>query len=501
MNNIRQIQMIYCSKLNKSRLNSICDCMKEQKWILIITLLLTFCACGGKKTNTIGGEVIGEASKSWAEPRPYGMVLVSMGSIQMGPATSDSLWNIVANPKGISIDEFWMDETEVSNSKYRQFVSWVKDSIVRERLADPAMGGMDFYKITEDEYGETIKPRLDWKISIPKNPLEDEEKAINSVTYIDPISGKRKLDPKQMNFKYEWFDYAGAAKRKYRLDPKERNLNTDIKENLNEVIMISKDTAYIDASGNPINETITRPLSSIFDFLHTRIVNIYPDTTVWINDFNNARNQQYVRMYFSHPGFNEYPVVGVSWEQATAFALWRTKFFKMGQKRGDREIEEFRLPTEAEWEFAARNGQTENIYPWDTDGTINEKNNCFMANFKPGEGNYTKDGNLIPAKVGSYQPNKFGIYDLAGNVAEWTSTAYTDAGSALMSDMNPEYQFDATKEDPYFLKRKVVKGGSWKDVGINIRGDLRTFEYQNQPRSYVGFRCVRTRIGFANSKK
>lgn len=124
-----------------------------------------------------------------------------------------------------------------------------------------------------------------------------------------------------------------------------------------------------------------------------------------------------------------------------------------------------------------------------------------MANFKPGEGNYTKDGNLIPAKVASYTPNKFGIYDLAGNVAEWTSTAFNDAGATLMNDMNPEYNYNATKEDPYFLKRKVVKGGSWKDVGINIRGDLRTFEFQNQPRSYIGFRCVRSKIGFSNSKK
>lgn len=474
--------------------------MKHYFSVMFVSILL-LSSCGGRPQNSVGGEVTGERSSSWAEPRPYGMVLVSRGSIEMGPAESDSLWNIVANPKGVSVDNFWMDETEVSNSKYRQFVHWVRDSIIRERLADPAMGGNELYKITEDAYGDPIKPYLDWKRPIPTRPLEEEEEAIKSVTFVHPITGERGLDPKQMNYIYEWFDHVEAAKRRNRLDHTQRNLNTDYSNNAEEVIMISKDTAYFDENGMAVNETIVRPLSSLYDFLHTKIVNIYPDTTVWINDFNNANNEPYMRMYFSHSGYNDYPVVGVSWEQAMAFSHWRTQFYRMGQKKGERRIEEFRLPTEGEWEFAARNGQTENIYPWDQEGTINEKNNCFMANFKPGEGNYTKDGNLIPARVGSYLPNKFGIYDLAGNVSEWTSTAYTESGSALMNDMNPEYRYDAAKEDPYAIKKKVVKGGSWKDIGINIRGDLRDSEYQNQPRSYIGFRCVRTQIGFAKSRR
>jgi len=172
----------------------------------------------------------------------------------------------------------------------------------------------------------------------------------------------------------------------------------------------------------------------------------------------------------------------------------------MAQTKNSRPIEEYRLPTEGEFEFAARNGRTENKYPWDSDATQSEKG-CFMANFKPGEGNYTKDENLIPARVGSYAPNRFGIYDLAGNVSEWTSTAYTESGTADMSDVNPQYRYDAAKEDPYAIKKKVVKGGSWKDIGLFIRADMREGEFQNQPRSYVGFRCVRTQIGFAKSKK
>lgn len=473
----------------------------KQLFFAIIASLLLLVSCGKSVSGSgIGGEVTGERGSSWAEPSPYGMVLVSRGSIEMGPAESDSLWDIKANPKGVSVDNFWMDETEVTNSKYRQFVHWVRDSIIRERLADPRFGGDETFKITEDRYGEPIKPRLDWKKQIPKRPLEEEEVAINSVTYMHPITGVRGLDPRQMNYIYEWFDHTEAAKRRNRLNPDERILNTDLTVDANQVIMISKDTAYINDEGIPVNETITRPLSSLYDFVHTKIVNIYPDTTVWVNDFNNSYNEPYMRMYFTHPGYNDYPVVGVTWEQATAFAEWRTKFYRMGQPRNARPIENFRLPTEGEWEFAARNGKTENKYPWDREGTMDEKA-CFMANFKPGEGNYTKDGNLIPARVASYIPNRFGIYDLAGNVSEWTSTAFTESGTSMMNDVNPQYKYDAAKEDPYAVKKKVVKGGSWKDIGRNIRGDMREGEFQNQPRSYIGFRCVRTQVGFAKSKK
>lgn len=478
--------------------------MKKIFFAITIITLIILSSCGKSMSggsNSIGGEVTGVKGSSWAEVTPYGMVLVSRGSIDLGPAENDSLWNIVADPKGVSVDNFWMDETEVTNSKYRQFVYWVRDSIIRERLADPAFGGDETYKIAEDQYGDPIKPHLDWRRAIPRrNLLEEEERAINSVTYIHPITRERHLDVSQMNYIYEWFDQTEAAKRRNRLNPNDRSLNTDVSIDPNSIVMISKDTAYIDENGKPINETIVRPLSSLFDFLHTKVVNIYPDTTVWVNDFNNSYNEPYMRMYFSHSGYNDYPVVGVTWEQATAFCEWRTKFYRMGQDKNKRPIEPYRLPTEGEWEFAARNGRSENKYPWDTDSTTDSKD-CFMANFKPGEGNYTKDGNLIPARVASYTPNRFGIYDMAGNVAEWTSTAFTESGTKAMNDINPQYKYDAAKEDPYAMKKKVVKGGSWKDIGKNIRGDMRDSEFQNQPRSYIGFRCVRSQIGFAKSKK
>ena len=268
-----------------------------------------------------------------------------------------------------------------------------------------------------------------------------------------------------------------------------------------DIPVISKDTAYFNDEGEIIRETITRGLTGDFDFVNTYIVNVYPDTTAWINDFDNAYNEPYVRMYFSHGGYNDYPVVGVSWEQANAFANWRTDYLRRSLGKEGAYIEPYRLPTEAEWEYAARAGNSENMYPWDGDLPLTEEKGCFYANFKPQEGNYVQDGQLITSRVGTYSPNDFGLYDMAGNVSEWTSTAFTESVSKLTSDLNPEYRYDAAAEDPYRMKRKIVRGGSWKDVAHNIRSDLRMWEYQNEQRSYIGFRCVRTQIGFAKGNK
>jgi len=469
-----------------------------KKVLLIPVMAILLSSCGH---FFMGGEVAGVRTVAINEPAPYGMVLIKRGAFNMGPSDKDSLWGIMPETKGISVDAFWMDETEVTNAKYRQFVYWVRDSIIRERLADPAYGGNDLFKITEDRYGEPVTPYLDWGRPIPwKRAAEDELRAIESVYYTHPVTGEKRLDEKQMNYKYEWYDFTAAALRKNRLDPYSRIRNTDITIDLNEVVMISKDTAYINEDGVIINETITRPLSNYADFLHTRIVNIYPDETVWVNDFNNAYNESYMRMYFSHPGYNDYPVVGVSWEQATAYCVWRTDLYKSSTNLPPGQfIEPFRLPTEGEWEYAARAGKNENKYPWGA-GELQSEKDCFRGNFKLGEGNYTEDGHLITSRVGSFAPSEFGLYDMAGNVAEWTSTYYSESGPNQMNDMNPDLRYHAAKEDPYNMKKKVVRGGSWKDVAQFIRSDMRTSEFQNETRSYIGFRCVRTQVGFSKSK-
>lgn len=468
--------------------------------LMVVVASTTLVSCMSTRGSSAGGEVTGVGGYAYAEPTPYGMVLIDRGAYKMGPAENDSVWGIKADPRGVSVDAFWMDETEITNSKYKQFVFWVRDSIIRERLADPAYGGNEEFKIEEDNEGNPVKPYLNWNKAIPwRNANEDELRAIESVYRTNPITGRRELDPTQLNYRYEIFNHTAAAKRKNRLDPERREYNTDIPVS-DELPMISKDTAYFDEEGRIVRETVSRRLTGDYDFLNTYIVNVYPDTTAWINDFDNAYNEPYTRMYFSHAGYNDYPVVGVSWEQANAFANWRTDYLRRSLGREGVMIEPFRLPTEAEWEFAARAGNSESQYPWSETLPMDERG-CFYANFKPMEGDYIRDGHLITSPVGTFNANDFGLYDMAGNVSEWTSTAYTESINKLTSDMNPEYRYDAAKEDPYKMKRKIVRGGSWKDVAHNVRSDIRMWEYQNEQRSYIGFRCVRTQIGFAKGTK
>lgn len=186
---------------------------------------------------------------------------------------------------------------------------------------------------------------------------------------------------------------------------------------------------------------------------------------------------------------NNLPVEKVSWYDVQNFIN------KLNEMTGKK----FRLPTEAEWEYAAR-GKDGSEFPWNNEN-VKSGDGCFYANFKPDRGNYTKDGNLITSRVGIYSANSNGLYDMAGNVAEWTSTIYTEAGVDAMNDLNPQLEYKAAQEDPYRLKKKSVRGGSWKDPESYIRSAWRTWEYQNQPRSYIGFRCVRSLATTSSTKQ
>ena len=79
-----------------------------------------------------------------------------------------------------------------------------------------------------------------------------------------------------------------------------------------------------------------------------------------------------------------------------------------------------------------------------------------------------------------------------GNVAEWTSTAFFEGGYDIIDDLNPDLQYNAKSDDPPVMKRKVVRGGSWKDMAYFLRNSTRSYEYQDTAKSYIGFRCVRT---------
>lgn len=217
---------------------------------------------------------------------------------------------------------------------------------------------------------------------------------------------------------------------------------------------------------------------------------VMPDTTVWSTSFSYHYGDPLMEFYFDHPAFDNYPVVGVSWEQAQMYAKWRT-YHQNANDRSDFDFPSFRLPSEAEWEYAAKGGKEIAKYPWGGP-YLKNKRGCLMANFKPGRGNYIDDGFAYTAPVDVFSPNGFGLYNMSGNVAEWVLDAYNPVASSLTWDLDPVYKDD---NEP----RKIVRGGSWKDVAHYLETSTRTYEYQDVKTAHIGFRTAMTFLGRSGS--
>lgn len=356
-----------------------------------------------------------------------------------------------------------------------------------------------------------------------------------------------------------------------------------------------------------------------------RLEDIRPDTTIWRQEL--AYNEPLVENYFSHPSYDDYPVVGVSWEQAQEYCLWRTdrvnemllikkgifnpnpeqsgsdnfnteaylsgmyegnvkKNLKDKATGGERSVRysdgimlpSYRLPTEAEWEYAALGLQGKlsssddeliaerRVYPWDGSTPRymdkGKDQGKYLANFKLGYGNYMgvagnlNDNAAGPAQVGTFVPNDYGLYNMAGNVSEWTQDVYRpltsfDLRDADNEDLNPfrgnVFTTNVTDEEGRsvgvdslgrirkrmyteeevakmdnvsapdsrnFLdgdedsgadyygensllsdKTRVVKGGSWADRAYWLSPGTRRFLDQDKASRTVGFRCAMIRTG------
>lgn len=359
-----------------------------------------------------------------------------------------------------------------------------------------------------------------------------------------------------------------------------------------------------------------------------------PDTLVWRDKL--AYNEPLVNTYFRHPSYQNYPVVGVTWLQANDYASWRTDRVNENQlieagildfdpdqqgannfntdaylagqyeglvNEGKEDLDpsgtgvrnvrfedgillpNYRLPTEAEWEYAALGliGNTlynrvveRRVYPWNGNGVRTDETKyygSFVANFKRGRGDYMGvAGNLndaadLPGPVGSYWPNDYGLYNMAGNVSEWVLDIYRPMSHQDVADYNPfrgniftnkvkdvnggiadkdslgrikyeeispeeaanrknyrkannvnyrdgDYQSTIQadwlgNDDPESTskmydygvttlisdKARVVKGGSWKDGVYYLSPGVRRYLNEDEGSSTIGFRCAMIKVG------
>lgn len=442
------------------------------KMLSLAILAMTMISC-----NKPAGELVGVSTSKFSEANPYGMVLVRGGSFMKGANTQSAIFEEPDNLVMASVEPFWIDQTEITNSEYHQFVNWVRDSIAYTLLVNAGM--TDYAVVPKNGDFDEENFVINWKKKIPWNGKDEEAKeALAPMFNSDGVINTNKL-----YYTYRWMDYEQATL------PANRYNATTGGYSANAVARV--DTAWIDEDGMIQERTIERTIREPRDFYSYRIITVYPDTLVWARDFQYSFNDPLIRKYFSHSGYAEYPVVGVSWEQAMAFCNWRTAFFNAHSVE---DVQDYRLPTETEWEYAARGGRKMATYPWGNN-YARSADGCFFANFKPYRGSYGDDKGLTTMRVGSFRPNDFGLYDMAGNVAEWTSTTYQTTNNSTTHDMNPNLVHYAHRGDPDYLKRKVIKGGSWKDISYFMQCGVRTFEYQDIARSYIGFRCVRSHIG------
>ena len=438
------------------------------KKIVLITLVFAFIASCGSKDK---GELVGVKGKKWHPEKPYGMSLIPGGAFVMGKSDDDLAGIQDAPTKTVSVRSFYMDETEITNSEYRQFVFWVRDSILRSKLAELA----DLEGLTsEDDEGIGQFAYLS---------SEEEDMTPYEKYMLDTYGDEQRKINNDVDLIFETEDYPDELYSEV-MD----NMYLPLEESYNgqrtwDVSQFEFEYSYMDIQRAANDRSLSRS-----DVIRKEAVKIYPDTTVWIRDFEYSYNEPMHNDYFWHQAYGDYPVVGISWEQAKAFCQWRTLIKNTYKKdKGQQFVNSFRLPSEAEWEYAARGGLQGGTFPWGGPYAKNDRG-CFMANFKPLRGNYAADQALYTVEADSYEPNDYNLYNMAGNVAEWTMSSYDSSSYEFSSTINPNVNDDT-------LNRKVVRGGSWKDVAYYLQVSSRDYEVDTIQRSYIGFRTVQDYMG------
>lgn len=464
-----------------------------KRFLLIITVIAIFSGC----KNAGNGELTGiQKRPKFHERVPYGMSYIPIGSFTMGASDQDVPYSQVHHPKTISVSSFFMDQSEITNNEYRQFVYWVRDSLAHtilaeanksdEKLCHYIWDKKESAPLNANPAGEEPVYYINWKKSINWEPIDKEgnKNPLEKMFYPERerFFRQRELDTRLLVYQYWEIDLNKAAKSQNRFQHDS---------------LLIESTSIIDIGEDGGLEwgQYSNGIKDRSSFINKKITPIYPDTLCWIYDYTYSYNEPLTKSYFSHPAYDHYPVIGISWNQAQAFSVWRSQLMQSHlASLGEVMINEFRLPTEAEWEWAARGGLALNPYPWGGP-YLRNKNGCLLANFKPNRGNYTADGGNTTLIVGHYQENDWGLYDMAGNVAEWTNDAYEEASYYYSWDLNPSFYYNASKSDAPVLKRKVVRGGSWKDVAYYLQVSTRNYEYQDSSNCYTGFRNVQSFLG------
>jgi len=382
-----------------------------------------------------------------------------------------------------TIHSFYLSDHEVTNQEYRKFVLWVKEYTARKILAKyyPEKYLNEFEQLVLDQ-------PIDWTDSI--------------------------LHQEMYGNGFEFGDYLKTEKLSYEFDLKV--LDTVI-----------------------IHDTIFNTYFTPYSYKNRQMsYSVYPDTLCWEFDFTYSFNRSMTKYYYSHPSYDDYPVVGVNWYQAQAYCTWLT--YRMAEDifyciNGYRyngyfedndslfqkySIMQFRLPTEIEYMYASipkekwlapkflgTSKQQANS------GAIEDINGIMLKG-------WDNDGYLYPSPIKSYKPNRHGIYDLQGNVSEWTEygltlenpykiSSHDDLETAVNKILSSQlYQTRGFIQKPLWVENyadgllsnlrlidqepngKIVKGGNWWQGPIYLMPEVSSLHSAESSRSTIGFRVA-----------
>ena len=253
--------------------------MKVTKILPLIALAIALASC-----NKPAGELVGVGkSGNFKEANPYGMLFIKKGSFMMGANTQSAVFEQPDNIVMVTVDAFWMDETEITNNEYHQFVNWVRDSIALSSLI--AAGMTDYAIQPKDEDFDENDFRINWRKKVPwKSKEEDVIDALSTMYYSDG-----KINTNNLHYRYSWVNMDEALPQRNKFDVATSTYPPGATARV--------DTFWVNANNEIKDSTIIRPLREPKDLLTEKIICVYPDTLVWARDFQFSYTEPLLHMY------------------------------------------------------------------------------------------------------------------------------------------------------------------------------------------------------------
>lgn len=469
---------------------------------------------------------------------PPGMVYVPGGTTIIKYSTQATDSNCV---KKVSLSSFFIDKTEVTNQQYRQFVEWVMDSIAITKY----LGEDKYFKDAKevDSAGNEVATvrRINWARVDHKDIFENQEYKSKLRPMFDE---KGHINKDSVMFAFTYLRASGTnpklkvgtyATESVAVYPDEEIWAKDL-PNAQTDILVENYFTSAPYDDYPV-VGVTWKQARAFTYWRSVSNNTFGDIPDYLKSYHFAFSlpteaqwvyaaQQDVKAYTkSLTAAAEDADGGKKGKKAKKdepakdeVAATSTKEEK--GKKAKKDVapvvtDSTSVPTpDAVADQPATDGGASTSWNGSTtaavEGTANAEDTLsffdpvlpedktpiasdkkgLTANFKQDEGEYTADGSAFTVPVMSYAPNDFGIYNMIGNVAEWTMDAYSPAAFAFVSDVNPQLLYDADSTDTKPMKRKVCRGGSFLSNAKSLSPYARDYELQDAAHCYIGFRCV-----------